>query len=138
MKFDWQTVLKLIATLVISGFVWTQDNQLAVLTLAAIVVVWLVKFIAARTGKQIGKAQLTGALLLIAVASAVLFQGFAIPALPQFDTDLIVYIESIFTWLGALLASGGELFAYATGLYNFLLADVLKRLEPTPALKPKK
>ena len=132
MKFDWMTVLKLLAALVISGFVWTQDNQLALLTIVSIVVVWGVKFYANRTQKKVGKLFLTSLLLVLSVGCALLFQGFALPAFPVFDGDVLVFAGALIAWAGALISSGSQLFAYATGLYNILLADVLKKLEETP------
>lgn len=138
MKFDWQVFAKLLLALIASGFVWTQDNQLALLSLIAIVIVWSVKMLSVKTGMKVNKFHLSLVLLAISIGCAFLFQGFTITPPPGFDGDLIPFISAIFTWLGAVLTSGSSLFAVATALYNILLADVLKQLEPAPALKSKR
>jgi hypothetical protein len=133
-KFDWMTALKLIALLVISGGMWNQDKQLVALSLASMVVVWGVNLYAERTGRTVSKFHLTGVLLAISIGFAFLFQGFGLPAFPIFDGDLISFANAFFAWAGLLLAAGKEVFAFATGLYNLLAADVFKKLEETPAL----
>jgi hypothetical protein len=133
-KFDWMTALKLIAVLVISGFVWTYDNQLVMLSLLSMVLVWGVKVYRERTGRKVSKFHLTGVLLAISIGFAFLFQGFTLPAFPIFDGDVILFANALFAWAGLLLAAGREVFAFATGLYNLLAADVFKKLEETPAL----
>lgn len=135
MKFDWQTVSKIVLALVASGFVWTQDNQLALLSLIAIAVVWVIRLIAQKTGKTVNKFHLSIVLLVVSIGCALLFQGFVMVPFPGFEGDLILFVSALFTWLGALLTSGAELFAVATALYNILLSDVLKQLEPSPAAK---
>lgn len=128
--FNWGDAMKIIATLVISGFVWTVDNQLALISLGAMVIVWCVKFYALKTGKQIGKFGLTLILLALSIVFALIFQPVTVMGFPVFDGDTISYINAVFGWLGAALLLGKSTFAVATGLYNILLADVLAKLEP--------
>jgi len=132
-KFNWQDAVKIVLALVATGFVWTVDNQMAMLALAAMIIVWGVKFYTLKTGKTIGKFGLTMTLLALSIGFALVFQPISIQGFPVFSDDLVSYIEAIFGWLGALLLVGKEVFAVATGLYNILLADVLKKLEPVPA-----
>lgn len=134
LEFNWKDAAKIVAMLVITGFVWTVDNQLALLSLAAMAIVWCVKYYALQTGKQIGKFELTVTLLSLSIVFTLIFQPVTVMGFPVFDGDTISYINAVFGWLGALLLIGKETFAVATGLYNILLADVLKKLEPVPAL----
>lgn len=134
-KFDWKIALKIFAALVIGGFVWTQDNQVAALTLAAMGIVWGIKTYSQSTGQVLGKAWLTGILLTISVGFALLFQPVTVQGFPIYDGDVFAWINAVFGWLSALLALGGEVFALATGLYNILLAKVLDGLS-TAMLKP--
>lgn len=129
-EFNWKDALKVIATLVITGFVWTVDNQMALISLGAMAIVWGVKFYALQTGKQIGKVGLTGILLALSILFALIFQPVTVMGFPVFDGDTINYVNAVFGWLGALLLLGKETFAIATGIYNILLSDVLKKLEP--------
>ena len=133
-EFNWGDAMKIIATLVITGFVWTVDNQLALISLGAMVIVWGVKFYALKTGKQIGKFGLTSILLALSIVFALIFQPVTVMGFPVFDGDTISYINAVFGWLGAALLLGKSTFAVATGLYNILLADVLAKLEPAAAL----
>ena len=133
-KFNWQDAVKIVLALVATGFVWTVDNQLAVLALAAMIIVWVVKFYTLRTGNTIGKFGLTMTLLALSIGFTLIFNPVSIQGFPVFGEDMVSYIEAIFGWLGALLLVGKEIFAVATGLYNILLADVLKKLEPAPEL----
>jgi len=135
LEFNWKDASKIVATLVITGFVWTVDNQLAVLSLAAMVIVWGVKSYALQTGKQVGKVGLTATLLALSIVFALIFQPVTVMGFPTFDGDMVAFINAVFGWLGTLLLIGKETFAIATGLYNILLADVLKKLEPVPALE---
>lgn len=135
LEFEWKDAAKIVATLVITGFVWTVDNQLALLSLAAMAIVWFVKYYALQTGKQVGKVGLTATLLALSIGFALLFQPVTVMGFPVFGGDMISYINAVFGWLGSLLLIGKETFAIATGLYNILLSDVLKKLEPVPALE---
>lgn len=135
-KFDWKDAVRIVMALVASGFIWTVDNRLAVLSLAAMVIVWLVKFYALKTGKSVGKFTLTLVLLALSIVGALVFEPVSVPLLPTFSGDVFIYINSIFGWLGAMLLIGKEVFAVATGLYNILLAKVLEKLEPPQLLKP--
>lgn len=132
-KFNWSDAAKIILALIASGFVWSVDNQMALLALAAMVIVWLVKVYVLKTGKEIGKFGLTLVLLALSIGFAFLFQPVSVMDFPLWDGDVINYINAVFGWLGAFLLVGKETFAVATGLYNILLADVLKKLEPVPA-----
>lgn len=134
LEFNWKDAAKIVAMLVITGFVWTVDNQLALLSLASMAIVWCVKYYALQTGKQIGKFELTVTLLSLSIVFTLIFQPVTVMGFPVFDGDTISYINAVFGWLGTLLLIGKETFAVATGLYNILLADVLKKLEPVPAL----
>lgn len=131
-KFNWSDAAKIILALIASGFVWTVDNQMALLALAAMVIVWLVKIYAVKTGREIGKFELTLVLLVISIGFAFLFQPVSVDAIPSYGGDVIGYINAWFGWLGSFLLIGKSTFAIATGLYNILLADVLKKLEPEP------
>jgi hypothetical protein len=133
-KFNWQDAAKIVLALVVTGFVWMQENQAGVLALAAMLIVWLVKFYTLKTGKQIGKFGLTIALLVVSVGLAILFQPVAIPAFPIWGGELVGFVSAVLTWLAALVVLGGEVFAIATGLYNILLAKVLEKLQPEPTL----
>ena len=133
-KFNWSDAVKIVLALIASGFVWTVDNQLALLALAAMVIVWLVKVYTLKSGKTIGKFGLTLVLLALSIGFAFLFKPVSVMGFPVWDGDMINFINAWFGWLGALLLVGKETFAVATGLYNILLADVLKKLEPVPEL----
>lgn len=127
-NFDWKTALKILAALVITGFVWTQDNQVAMLTLAAMAIVWGVKFYSAKSGKTLGKSWLTGILLAVSVAFSLLFQPVNLPPFPAYGGDAQVFVQALIVYAGALLVLGEQIFALATGLYNILLGKVLDGL----------
>lgn len=134
-KFDWLSALKIMAALVISGFVWTQDNQAALLSLAAMLLVWGIKVYAARSGKRLGKEWLTGILLAVSVAFAYLFQPVEIPPFPVYSGDVLGFAQACFVYAGDVLAVSGSVFALATGLYNILLAQVLGGLSDAMLLR---
>ena len=134
-KFDWMTALKILAALVITGFVWTQDNQVALLSLAAMGIVWGVKLYAAKSGKALGKEWLTGILLAVSVAFAYLFQPVALPPFPVYGGDVLGFVQAIFVYASDVLAVSGGVFALATGLYNILLAKVLAGVSDAALLR---
>ena len=128
MKMNWTSVLQIFFALAISGFVWTQDNQLAVLTLAAMVIVWGIQFAGNKWNWHPGKTWLTVILLGVSVLFSILFQPVTLPALPIYSGDVIAFVGAILIYAGGLLALGSKVFALATGLYNILLAKVTEDL----------
>ena len=130
-KFNWSDAFKILLALVASGFAWTVDNQEGVISLVAMLVVWVLGMVVKRFGYKIGKVQLTIFLFLVSVGLALLFQPVAFPIFPAWGGEVITFVGALLTWAGALLALGGEIFVWATGIYNILLAKVLAKFEPS-------
>ncbi len=128
-EFNWQDGIRIILTLAAAGFVWTQENQMALMALLAMVIVWLVKVYAFWRKKSVGKLELTIALLAVSVGLSLIFKPVFLPAWPIFEGDAVLYISAILKWIAEVVALGGSVFAFATGLYNILMAQVLAKVE---------
>ena len=95
-------------------------EQVFLVGLFASILSAVLRFIAARTGKEIGKGWMT---VVVAVVSMVLAIIFNLPQLPVY-TDPLQYIGEWATLLSAYIGA-------ATAIYNILLAQVLDKLDIT-------
>ncbi len=133
-KIEWRDAAKIVLALIASGFAWTAENQAGVISLVAMLLVWGFSYFAKNAGWRVGKVELTGFLFVVSVGLSILFQPIVFPAFPAWGGDVVGFISAILTWAGAVVALGGQVFVWATANYNLLLAKVLEKFEPAPAL----
>ena len=103
------------------------EVQLFILGLVATVIVWLVKVVRARAGKDIPSGWLTTGVYVVSFVLALLFGLPALPAWPAIGGP-VDFVAALLQWVNDFLINVGPIVALATLLYNALLKKVLDRL----------
>lgn len=127
-EFDRQDVFKVVLAILTFGLGWIANNQATVISFAAILIVWLLGLALQRFGYRPGKAGLTIIVFLVALGLALLFQPVIMPARPTWTGDAATFAPALILFVSAFLQIASGVVAYATGVYNILLAQVLEKI----------
>lgn len=127
-KFDTTAITKTVGGVLVLLAAWAVDNQSAVITVIALIVVWAINVAFKYFNRKVGTAWLTTALYVIAITLALLFSPVALPAFPVFDGDPTIYSTALVDFAAALLSLATPTVASATGIYNILLKNVFDKI----------
>lgn len=127
-SYNWNDGLKILLAVMTFGFGWFADNQATVIAFAAMTIVWIVQQAMEKYGYQPKKALLTIVLFVVALVLALLFSPVALPIFPSWNNDIASYTPLLIAYVTAFLSIAGKVVAYATGVYNILLAQVFEKL----------
>lgn len=130
-SLNWKDGLKIVLSVMTFGIGWLADNQAAVISFLALVIVWLVGLVFEHFKIKLGKAGLTGFVFAIAIILAYVFNPLTFPTLPEWTGDFSTYSPLLIAFLYSVLQAVDMIVAQATGVYNILLAEVLKKLPKT-------
>jgi len=129
-RFDFQAIWRALVGAAVVGVAWAADNQSAVITAVAMVVVWVVNALAKWKGIVIGRAKLTGLLYVLAMIMSVAFKWQMLPAVPVFGGDPAVFAATLVEYGSALIALSSVYVGGATAIYNMLLKQVFDKFTP--------
>jgi hypothetical protein len=110
------------------------EVQLFVIATLAMVIVYLVKLWANKSGKSLGRGWLTAILYVLSVGLALLwklpvFQPFPAPLQSHvYGGDVASYVAAWLVFFMSVLTAIGPLVAYATLIYNTLGKKVFEQL----------
>jgi len=134
-KFTFVDLLAVLGALLITGLGWAVGHPEAALSLLAVGLIWVINFLFTWKGIKLHKSWLTTGLFVIAFGLTGLFQPMLFPPWPSVTGDPQAIAIAIYLWIGTMIISAGPIVAYATGLYNILLAKLLEKLLYQPQLK---
>lgn len=134
-KFDIKDLLAVLVALVITGLGIAAQHPEAVLSLLAVVVIWVVNFLFRWKGIKLRKTWLTVGLFVVSLLLTLLFQPTLFPGWPVLIGTPEAIATALYTWIGLLIVAAGPIVAYATGLYNILLARILEKMLYQPNLQ---
>ncbi len=127
-KLNWQDGLKIALAVMTFGVGWMANNQTTVISFAAVLIVWLM----ALTLKQLKfaptKATLTMIVFAVAIILSLAFQPVALPPFPTWSGDVSAFTPLLIAFFIAFLQMAAGVVAYATGVYNILLSQVLEKI----------
>lgn len=129
--FNKKDAFLIVISLMTFGIGWVANNQTTVISYTAIGLVWIFGLILKRYGKRPTKAGLTITVFGVAIVLALLFQPVTLPLFPLWTGDVPGYATLLIAYVAAFLQMASGVVAYATGVYNILLAQVL---EKTPTI----
>lgn len=129
-KLDWKDGLKIVLAVMTFGFGWIADNQATVISFTAVAIVWLLGIALTRFGYHPNKVGLTIILFIVALGLSLAFQPVALPTFPPWTGDVSVFAALFISYVTAFLQIAASVVAYATGVYNILLAQVLEKIPP--------
>jgi hypothetical protein len=129
-KFSIGDLLAVLGALVLTGLGWAVGHPEAVISLVAVILIWVVNFLFTWKGIKLSKTWLTGILFVVSLGLTALFKLELFPIWPSPSTP-----EAIAAWLTSLITYAGPIVAYATGLYNIILSKVLEKLLYQPKLQ---
>lgn len=110
------------------------DVQLYVISIVAIVLIYVIRFIAVRLNWSPGRGWLTAFLYVVAAGLALAWSAFKLPLFPAFDGP-VAFVTALFTFFNGLLFELGPVVAFATLIYNVLGKKVLDGIEAKIAAK---
>lgn len=110
------------------GLGWMADNQSTVMAVSVLVIVWLLNEIWKRTGEKMGKRWLTALTFGLSILLSLIFRPVLVPEFPAYAGDAQAFAQALVAWGGTILALASGIVAYATTLYNILLAEVLTKV----------
>lgn len=134
-KFTFVDLLAVLGALLLTGLGWAVGHPEAALSLLAVMLIWVINFLFTWKGIKLRKAWLTAGLFVVALVLTHLFQPILFPPWPNVTGTPQAIAAAIYLWIGTMIISAGPIVAYATGLYNIILAKVLSKLLYQPQLK---
>lgn len=96
-------VLQVVLSLLTFGLTWAVDNQAAIVTAIAIVVVWALNTAMKRLGISLGRGYVTGVLYVISFVLVVLFNPVALPNLPALPQDPALLVGVLAAYVQMLI-----------------------------------
>lgn len=130
-KFEMKDLYKILLGFLAFGIGWFADNQNTLIAFASMLIVWGITTAGARYPWLKGKAVLTSLVFAVSLILAFLIQPSAFPTFPNWTGDAGSFVPLLSAWIAAFFAVAGHAVAFAMGIYNILLADVLRKI---PAL----
>jgi uncharacterized membrane protein (DUF441 family) len=127
---NWKDGLKIVLAVMTFGFGWIADNQMTVISFAAVLIVWLLGLALKYFGFTANKVSLTIILFIVALGLSLAFQPVALPSFPSWSGDASVFMALLVAYLASFFQIAAGVVAYATGVYNILMAQVLEKLPP--------
>ena len=124
-KINWKDGLKIVLAVLTFGFGWLADNQTTVISFSAVLIVWLFGIALAKFGYRPGKVGLTLVLFVVAIGLTLTFQPIVLPTFPTWAGDASIFVPLLVAYFIAFLQMAASVVAYATGVYNILLSQVL-------------
>ena len=125
---DKTAITKTVAGLLVIGAAWAVSHQAAVITVVAMLIVWLINVLFKFFGKQVKTAWLTTALYVVSIGMAFLFSPVALPTFPAFTGDPTGYAVALVGFVGVFMNLAAPAVASATGIYNILFKDVFDQI----------
>ena len=105
-----------------------QEWQIVLVGLVASIIVQLIRFIADKTGKQIGDIAIQWLVFGVSIGLGVWWGSFDFPAFPAFGGP--ESLAAIADFIAAVVALIGQLLGVAYVVYNVLLKKVFDAIEP--------
>lgn len=127
---NWKDGLKIVLAVMTFGFGWIADNQMTVISFAAVLIVWLLGLALKYFGFAANKVSLTIILFIAALGLSLAFQPVTLPSFPSWSGDASVFMALLVAYLASFFQIAAGVVAYATGVYNILMAQVLEKLPP--------
>lgn len=121
-------LVAVILSLAALGFGWMREHQATAITLAVIVFVWIINWLAQKKGIHLGKRWLTAILFGLATGLTLIFTPVTLPAFPPYAGDPGIYTQELVEYVMALITIGQGVALGATALYNLLLEKVLEKI----------
>jgi hypothetical protein len=131
--FNWQDGLKIVLAVMTFGIGWFANNQATVIAFSAMLIVWVIRLAMQKYGYKPEKSSLTVILFVVAIGLSFLFSPIALPIFPFWTGDASTYAPLFIAYFIAFLQIAGSVVAYATGVYNILLAQVFDKLPDATA-----
>ncbi len=132
MSNEMQENLKFIGQVLLSiatfGVTWVVSNQAAVVTALAILIVWLIKYLAERRDVYFSKVTITSGLYLVSFVLVIIVNPGILPAWPVMTGDAVEVIKLIALWLREAVVVMLPYTGAAMSIYNLLLKSVLDQL----------
>lgn len=121
-------VLQVALSVLTFGLVWIVDNQAAVITALAIVIVWALNTFFLRWGVKLGRQYVTAILYAVSLVLVVIVNPVVIPDWPTIPPDPALAVSAFAAWAQLLVVALLPYTAGAMTIYNLLLKAVLERL----------
>jgi len=126
--FNKQDAFKVILAVMTFGFGWVANNEATVIAFLAMVIVWAIRLIAKKYKYVPTKAALTITLFFVALGLSLIVTPVMLPFFPAWTGDPSTYALLLITYFSVFLKIAGGVVAYATGVYNILLAQVFDKI----------
>ncbi len=134
-SFDWKDGLKILLAVITFGVGWLADNQATVISFSAVLIVWFIGLLLKYFEYIPNKSTLTILVFAVALGLTIVFSPVVLPIFPSWDGDAAIFAGLLVTYLVTFLQIASGVVAYATGIYNILLAQVLEKLPAAIGLK---
>lgn len=125
MTKNWQFVLQVILSILTFGVTWAINNQAAIVTAAAIIIVYLINAFMKLRNVKLGRGWLTAILYVAAMILAYFFNPTALPAFGSVPSDPALLVNAVLAYIPLLIATLSPYAGAAMAIYNMLLKDVL-------------
>lgn len=125
MTKNWQIVFQVILSILTFGVTWAINNQAAVVTAAAIIIVYLINAFAKLRNVKLGSGWLTVILYIVAMVLAYFFNPTALPAFGPVPSDPALLINAVLAYIPLLIAMLTPYAGAAMAIYNMLAKSIL-------------
>jgi hypothetical protein len=126
-SLDWKAIAAALAAL---GIVTSADPQLAAISIAGMMIVTLLNFLARSFGVRVTAGWLTIFLYAVSTGIAVLLNPVSVPAWPVYAGDPAVYLLTIVEFVENTAPIATSITAAATLVYNALKPLVWDKVLP--------
>jgi hypothetical protein len=126
--FNRLDALKIVLAILTFGIGWVANNQATVISFSAMIIVWLVAIAMRKYDYKPTKGNLTVIVFAVAIGLTLLFQPVLFPLFPEWTGDAATFSPVLITYMAELLRIAAGVVAYATGVYNILLSQVLEKV----------
>lgn len=127
-SYTWQDGFKIFLAVMTFGAGWIVDNQSTVIAFLAIAIVWFVSLLMKRYQYRPTKANLTIIVFAVSLVLSFWIHPVALPFFPAWTGDAAAYAPLLIAYISGFFQIVSGVVAYATGVYNILLAQVLEKL----------
>ena len=126
-SLNWPAIVAALAAL---GIITTADPMLAAISIAGMLIVTLLNFLARTYGIQIGAGWLSIILYIVSTILAILIEPIILPAFPAYAGDPSIYANAIADFIQGTAPLAGAITAAATLIYNALKPLVWDKVLP--------
>jgi len=126
-SLNWPAIVAALAAL---GIITTADARLAAISIAGMLIVTLLNFLARSFNYRIGAGWLSIGLYVVSTILAVLLEPFNLPSLPVYPGDPVTFAQAVAEFIARTAPLAGSITASATLIYNALKPLVWDKVLP--------